>query len=563
MKSKTLKIVLSVILTTLFVAEPVLAQEAMSSGAYKIQSDSVNFAGALSQSGSYSIQDTLGEISTGRSSSASFAGQIGYQAMLIAVSTDTTPPSAPPTISATPITTSRIEVAWGESTDNVAVTRYFIYRDGIRVADVGIFPRFFVDSGLSADTLYAYNVSAADDAGNESLWSATTTARTLRQSVTTSSARPIILSDLSIIPSDTRAIISFGSGVGVRTVVSWGTDTQYTSGTQTDDELSDSHRFILNGLSPNTLYYLKIMMTRADGYSSTYENIFFSTLSVPSAVLPPNVLSFSATAGEKDIVLDWTMPTDPTLVGVRIVRSKDFYPSTPQDGEAIFEGVGENFVDTNVIPGVKYYYSIFTKDFGGNFSSGAVADAQIFLPGQAGPPTSTLDDLEIIGDVHPMIAGLEIKDFLFIQDGNSLKVKDGLVTIDGSKNLTVALKYYRVPPVLKTIAVTLVTKDKEPKSFTFILRLNRDKTRYEATVGSLGSTNSYVLKIVITDFKNQGLKKLRGTMVVFGDSQVFRVVYDARKFLGWGFVFILLIIMLLAIKKWLERTGQVSEEKKD
>jgi len=539
------------------ISEPVLAQQVMSSGTYKIQSDSVNFAGAQSTSSSYSLEDTLGEISTGNISSNSYAAQIGYQAM---IARDRMAPTPPSSISAIPVTTSQIEVVWGESTDNTAVTRYFVYRDGVRVSDAPIFPRSFLDSGLSANTLYAYNVSAVDDAGNESLWSATTTARTFKVT-TNASARAVTLSDLVIIPTDTKALVSFKSGAEVQTTISWGTDTNYASGSQTEEALSSDHIFVIESLNSSTNYYLKIVMTRADGFVSTYENIQFRTLSVSNIILPPNVLSFSAFPMEKSINLSWTMPVDVSLVGVKIVRSKDFYPSSPMDGEVIFEGRGESFIDIQVTAGVRYYYSIFTKDFTGNYSSGAIADARILVAGQVEIPISPLEGLQMVGVVHPMIAQLRIEDFLFIQDGNSLKVENGVVAVDGQKNLVVALQYYRLPPVLKTIAVTLVTSDSQ--SFTFILRLNKDKTRYEATVASLGKTNTYIMKIVIADFKNQGLKKLRGTMVVFGEMAPFNAQKELGQILGWLVFIILLIILLGSLRKKLERFVYRTEENRE
>ena len=55
--------------------------QAMSSSNYKIQSDTVNFAGARSGSGSYSLEDTVGEIATGVSSSTNYTMNAGYQQM--------------------------------------------------------------------------------------------------------------------------------------------------------------------------------------------------------------------------------------------------------------------------------------------------------------------------------------------------------------------------------------------------------------------------------------------------------------------------------------------------
>lgn len=53
----------------------------MSSSSYKIQSDSLNFGGSQGNSASYKVEDTLGEIATGDSSSASYNLHAGYQQM--------------------------------------------------------------------------------------------------------------------------------------------------------------------------------------------------------------------------------------------------------------------------------------------------------------------------------------------------------------------------------------------------------------------------------------------------------------------------------------------------
>jgi hypothetical protein len=51
----------------------------MSSSNYKVEIDSVNFGGARSLSGSYTIEDSAGEVGTGYASSTSFALHAGYQ----------------------------------------------------------------------------------------------------------------------------------------------------------------------------------------------------------------------------------------------------------------------------------------------------------------------------------------------------------------------------------------------------------------------------------------------------------------------------------------------------
>lgn len=53
----------------------------MSSTNYRMQADSVNFGGGMGVSGNYKVEDTLGEISSGNSTSTSYNLYAGYQQM--------------------------------------------------------------------------------------------------------------------------------------------------------------------------------------------------------------------------------------------------------------------------------------------------------------------------------------------------------------------------------------------------------------------------------------------------------------------------------------------------
>jgi hypothetical protein len=399
------------------------------------------------------------------------------------------------------------------------------------------------------DTLYSYNVSAADDAGNESLWSATTTATTFPSSPSNSSGAPSpFIYNLAIVPTETSALISFDTTSPVKVSVSWGTDLNYSSGVISSEEFNSNHRFVIPNLSPSTIYYLNINLVRQDGHVFTFGNNIFSTLGLPSSITPPNASEFLAQAGESDIKLSWTLPVDPSLGAVRIMRSSDFYPASPSDGELIYEGVANEFLDINIEKGVRYYYTLFVEDIFGNFSSGSVSSAIILLPGQE-PPPYLPEELELSGEVHPMIDALTLRDFLFIQDGESLVLSDNRVRVDGTKKLTVALRSYRVPTVLKTIAITLATEEENPKFFTFILRINKDKTRYEAVVAPLGDTSSYDLKITVVDFKNQGLKKIEGTMLVAGQIAWDPIVVEDQKLFIYVFIVLILLALLIFLLK--------------
>jgi hypothetical protein len=109
--------------------------------------------------------------------------------------TDTTPPSVPSGLTATPAGTSEIDLSWTSSTDNPGgsgVAGYKIYR-----SDHGSIPlatvtgTSYADLGLSPATTYTYAVSAFDQAGNESAQTQPLSATTLSSAGTSEVLTPI------------------------------------------------------------------------------------------------------------------------------------------------------------------------------------------------------------------------------------------------------------------------------------------------------------------------------------------------------------------------------------
>jgi chitodextrinase len=115
----------------------------------------------------------------GNSSSQSTSASATTQAVVF----DTQSPTTPTNLSATPISTSQINLAWTASTDTVGVIGYKIYRNASQVGTSGI--NGYADTGLSASTTYSYTVSAYDAAGNNSAQSTSTSATTQAQATAT------------------------------------------------------------------------------------------------------------------------------------------------------------------------------------------------------------------------------------------------------------------------------------------------------------------------------------------------------------------------------------------
>jgi chitodextrinase len=81
---------------------------------------------------------------------------------------DTQAPSTPGSLSATASSSTRVDLSWLASTDNVGVNGYTIYRNGASLVTVSGSTLGYSDTTASPSTTYSYTVDAFDAAGNHS-----------------------------------------------------------------------------------------------------------------------------------------------------------------------------------------------------------------------------------------------------------------------------------------------------------------------------------------------------------------------------------------------------------
>src|SRR6185312_12708610 len=89
---------------------------------------------------------------------------------------DTQPPTAPTTVSATAVSTGRIDLTWSGATDNVGVTGYRVFRDGTQLVEQA--GTSYSDRTVAPTSTYNYTIEAVDGAGNVSPPSAPATVTT-------------------------------------------------------------------------------------------------------------------------------------------------------------------------------------------------------------------------------------------------------------------------------------------------------------------------------------------------------------------------------------------------
>jgi fibronectin type 3 domain-containing protein len=82
--------------------------------------------------------------------------------------TDTTPPTAPASLSATALGSTRIDLGWSAGTDNIGVVGYDISRDGTYLTSVSGSTLTYSDTSVTPASTHSYTVKARDLAGNQS-----------------------------------------------------------------------------------------------------------------------------------------------------------------------------------------------------------------------------------------------------------------------------------------------------------------------------------------------------------------------------------------------------------
>ena len=196
---------------------------------------------------------------------------------------DTQAPSAPANLTTSSTTSSSISLAWSASTDNVGVTGYQVLRapgaSGGTFAQIATSPsNAFVNTGLTANTTFRYQVRAVDAAGNASAVSNAATATT--QAGGGDVQPPSAPSNLTAAATTTSSVSlawtasTDNTGVtGYQILRAPGT----SGGTFTQVGTSTTSSFVNSGLTANTAFRYQVRAVDAAGNASAVSNTVTAT----------------------------------------------------------------------------------------------------------------------------------------------------------------------------------------------------------------------------------------------------------------------------------------------
>lgn len=288
----------------------------------------------------------------------------------IGSSGDVTPPTMPGNLQGTALSASEVQLVWDASTDNIAVVDYVVRRDGDVVGTVT--STSFTDSGLSADTSYAYTVTARDAAGNVSPDAAV--------SVTT---QPGSDAEAPSTPANLTGVAASGSQVNL----SWDASVDNVGvveyrisrdgvriATVAETSYSDT------GLVPGTSYLYTVVAADAAGNASGAASVTVTTASGSDveAPSPPSNLAAAAVSASR-VDLAWDASTDNVGVVDYLVLRDGLETGTTSEAQ---------FSDTGLASNTLYVYSVIARDAAGNQSlpSATISVTTAAAPDPPPPP---------------------------------------------------------------------------------------------------------------------------------------------------------------------------------
>jgi chitodextrinase len=428
------------------------------------------------------------------------------------------PPTAPSSLTASPTSPTSIMVTWIAAIDDIGVQAYEIFRDSLFVATVTAPQTTYADLGRQASTSYEYMVRAIDVSGFYSVFSSSTAtstyeapvvvtpATTTRRRGESSKVSVIPTVNVSAMPSAQSISLTISADEEVSVVVSWG-GSQTTGGTLTIPGLLRLHTTTISGLRPGNSYDITVVATNRDGTSLT-KKIRVGTLAGSDDVPPSTPSQFNAKSTEAGIQLLWKNPTDEDFELVRVMRLTGSIPVDPYDGNIIYEGKLQSFLDTTVASETVYGYSLFSRDISGNYSSGATLIVRSFSKEGIG---ESAIDIDHAPTSTPIVA---IGDLTVTQEGVTQWITDGTLRISEDEAFVLRIPTSVFPKVLKTILVTLRHPDRPKETFTFLLRANKERTAYEAHLSGLDEPGRYEVTIASLDLTSTIISKNTFALIV-------------------------------------------------
>jgi chitodextrinase len=279
---------------------------------------------------------------------------------------DTQAPATPSNLTATPVSSTQINLGWSASPDNVGVTGYRVYRNATPVGTSGI--ARYSDTGLNASTTYTYAVAAFDAAGNQSSLSSAVSAATPAPALDTQAPTVGLTAPAAgaIVTGTTVTVSATATdSVGV-TAVQFLLDGQPLGAPDASSPFSITWDTTLTAGGSHTL---SATARDAAGNQATSTSITVTVQNVIDDESPSTPTGVTANAiSANSILVNWPASTD--NVGVT-----GYYVYRYQGGtlRATLITTSPSATDSGLTPVTTYSYGVAAHDASGNLSTASEA----------------------------------------------------------------------------------------------------------------------------------------------------------------------------------------------
>lgn len=267
---------------------------------------------------------------------------------------DTEAPTAPTDLAVTTVAQNSVTLSWTASTDNIGVTGYDVYRNGVKINSSTVTTTGYTATGLSAATAYSFYVVAKDAAGNTSGNSNTISVTTPDTQAPSAPGTPVasVITTTSLTLTWTAASDNVGvSGYDV-----------FQDGVQVNTSNITGTSFNVTNLSPSTTYQFYVKAKDAAGNSTNSSTINATTPAPPDTEAPSAPTGLVAsTVLQNSVTLNWTASTD--NIGV---TGYDVYRNGVKINSALVTTT--SYPATGLSAATAYQFYVVAKDAAGNTS---------------------------------------------------------------------------------------------------------------------------------------------------------------------------------------------------
>ncbi len=279
----------------------------------------------------------------------------------VSVPAVSTAPTAPPNLTAS-LGTGSVYLSWGASTDDVGVSGYNVYRDGVYQVSRGAATRYYTDTSIVAGTTYVYTVKAYDAANNKSDPSNAVTV------AVPSGNAPSAPASLNASYSGTAVNLTWtasaGSVAGYRV---------YRDGAQIGESGQTSYADA--AVTSGATYSYTVTAFDGAGAESDPSNVVPITVSSTDVTPPSAPSGLAGSFASGSVALSWTAATDNVgVVGYNVYRN----------GQYLSSPTGTSYSDGAVTAGQTYVYTVKAYDLESNLSADSNA-VSVTVPDSGGP----------------------------------------------------------------------------------------------------------------------------------------------------------------------------------